>query len=143
MTDDDILSKAEALLARHRGSRPAPRPEPAVDYPVLTEIVEEPPLILNLSPAPEPAPPAALSDAELARIEQDLRLQLLALLGPEFERLIEAKVHQRLGAKIEEVMSLTRTVLEAEVRAVVREALAEVLSEESARLKAAQPGPTI
>lgn len=134
MTRDNLLGKAEALLRRHRASRAAQRPEPAVDFPVLTEIVDEPPLILNLSPAPAPA----LTEPQLDQLEQDLRLQLLALVGPEFERLIEAKVHERLGAKIEEVMTLTRTVLEAEVRAVVREALADVIAQETARLNAAK-----
>ncbi len=138
MTDDDILNKAEALLQRHRASRTAQRADSAADFPVLTEIVDEPPLILNLSPPPAPAPAPAPTEAELAQLEQDLRLQLLALVGPEFERLVEAKVHQRLGTKIDEVMTLTRTVLEAEVRAVVREALAEVIARETERLNAAK-----
>lgn len=126
MADSDVLGKADALLQRHRAARAAKSPEPPVDFPVLTEIVQG---------APQPQTPLPLSEAELVQIERDLRLELLGLLGPEFERLVEAKVHERLGAKVEDVLSLTRKVLEAEVRAAVREAVAEVIADEVARLQ--------
>jgi hypothetical protein len=127
MADSDVFGKADALLQRHRTARAAQSPEPPVDFPVLTEVVAEPPSA--------PAPPAPLDEAELAQIERDLRLELLGLLGPEFERLVEAKVHERLGAKVDDVLSLTRKVLEAEVRAAVREAVAQVIGDEVARLQ--------
>jgi len=123
---DEVLGKADALLARHRGARPAPRVEPPVDFPVLTDVVHD---------APAPPPPPAPTEEQLAQIERDLRLELLGLLGPEFERLVEARVHERLGGKIEEVLGLTRKVLEAEVRNAVRDAVAQVITDESARLK--------
>jgi hypothetical protein len=119
---DEVLSKADQLLARHRGTRPAARVDPPVDFPLLTEVVPD---------APAPAP----TEEQLAALERDLRLELLALLGPEFERLVEARVHERLGEKIDEVLGLTRKVLEAEVRNAVRDALAQVIAEETARLK--------
>jgi hypothetical protein len=119
---EEILDKANALLARHRGPPPTTRTEPPVDFPTLTEILDE-------------ATAAGLTEAQLVQLEQDLRLELLGLLGPEFERLVESKVHERLGAKIEEVMGLARKVLEAEIRAAVRDALGEVIAEETARLK--------
>ena len=124
MADSDVLGKADALLQRHRAARAAKSPDPPVDFPVLTEVVQG---------AAASAPP--LSEAELAQIERDLRLELLGLLGPEFERLVEAKVHERLGAKVDDVLTLTRKVLEAEVRAAVREAVAQVIAEEVARLQ--------
>lgn len=123
---DEVLSKADQLLARHRGARPAARVEPPVDFPLLTEVVPD-------APAPPPAP--APTEEQLAALERDLRLELLGLLGPEFERLVEARVHERLGEKIDEVLGLTRKVLEAEVRNAVRDALAQVIAEETARLK--------
>jgi hypothetical protein len=132
MAENDILGKADALLQRHRAARAAQWPEPPVEFPVLTDVVSEgqPPA------AAPPAPPApVLSEADLARIERDLRLELLGLLGPEFERLVEAKVHERLGLKVDEIMALTRKVLEAEVRAAVRDAMAAVITAETARLK--------
>jgi hypothetical protein len=120
---EDILDKANALLARHRSAVPAGGGEPPVDFPVLTEILHE-------------ATAAGYTEAQLESLERDLRLELLGLLGPEFERLVEANVHERIGAKVEEVMGLARKVLEAEVRAAVRDALGEVIAAETARLRA-------
>jgi hypothetical protein len=125
---DEILRKADALLRRHRAARD-PENRERVDFPVLTEVVPE------LQVTPNPPSIRSFSDEELAQYEQDLRLQLLDLLGPEFERLIETKIQERLGAKIDEVMTLTRTVIEAEVRAVIRAALAEVIAAETERIK--------
>jgi hypothetical protein len=122
---EEILDKANALLARHRAARPASRGEPPVDFPILTEILHDPTA-------------AGYSETQLEHLERDLRLELLGLLGPEFERLVEAKVHERIGAKIEEVMGLARKVLEAEVRAAVRDALGEVIAAETERLKAVE-----
>lgn len=134
MADNDVLGKADALLQRHRAARAPARPDPPAEFPVLTEVVHGAPAA---QPTPVPAP--ALSEAELARIERDLRLELLSLLGPEFERLVEARVHERLGAKVDDVMTLTRKVLEAEIRAAVRDAVAQVIAEEMARLRGDQP----
>jgi hypothetical protein len=114
--------------------RTGQRPEPPVEFPVLTDVVSEAGLPVAAQPEAS-APAAPLSEAELARIERDLRLELLSLLGPEFERLVEAKVHERLGAKVDEIMVLTRKVLEAEVRAAVRDAMAAVITAEAERLK--------
>jgi hypothetical protein len=133
MADNDVLGKADALLQRHRSSRAAEQPEPPVEFPVLTDVVFEGQPLAAAPPAS--APDAVLSEADLARIERDLRLELLGLLGPEFERLVEAKVHERLGSKVDEIMVLTRKVLEAEIRAAVRDAMAAVITAETARLK--------
>jgi len=134
MADNDVLGKADALLQRHRAARTGQRPDPPVEFPVLTDVVSvgEPP---PAPPAPAPEPAPVLSEADLERIERDLRLELLSLLGPEFERLVEARVHERLGPKVDEIMGLTRKVLEAEVRAAVRDAMAAVITAEAARLK--------
>ena len=94
MADNDVLGKADALLQRHRAARAPQRAEPPVDFPVLTDVITE-----GQPPAVPPAPAPQLSEAELERIEHDLRLELLGLLGPEFERLVEAKVHERLGPR--------------------------------------------
>jgi len=68
---DELLSKADALLARWRSGAKAP--EPPLDYPVLTEAIEGPEAIEN--PA-EPEVPAldspARASTELAPIEADL-----------------------------------------------------------------------
>jgi hypothetical protein len=121
---DDVFGKVDALLARHRAVRAGQQPDPPVDYPVLTEVVETP-----------TTPGTVLTDAELARLEQELRLQLLELLGGELERLVEARVHVRIEAKVRDIMTHAGREFETEVRRAVREALSEVINAEIARLR--------
>ena len=121
---DDVLGKVDALLARHRAVRSGRQPDPPADFPVLTEVVDAP-----------HAPGTILTDGELARLEQELRLQLLELLGGELERMVEARVHARIESKVQDIMNHTARELEAEVRRAVREALADVINAEIARLR--------
>lgn len=124
---DDALGKADALLARHRAARLQRRPEPPLDFPLLTDVVSEVPSDTATQP---PAP-----EVDVAALERDLRLQLLDLLGPELERLVEARVHGRVTAKVAEIMQRAGAELESEVRRAVREALAQVVRDEVERLK--------
>lgn len=125
---DDALGKADALLARHRAARLQRRPDPPLDFPLLTDVVSQ------AAPNAATAPPAS-EEVDIAALERDLRIQLLDLLGPELERLIEARVHGRIAAKVAEIMQRAGTELESEVRRAVREALAQVVRDELARLK--------
>jgi len=127
---DDALEKADALLARHRAARLQRRPEPPVDFPLLTDVVSQAPPDAAPPPEPEPEP-----EVDIAALERDLRLQLLDLIGPELERMVEARVHGRVTAKVEDIMQRASAELESEVRRAVREALAQVVREEIARLK--------
>ncbi|MCC6611211.1 MAG: hypothetical protein IT515_16260 [Burkholderiales bacterium] len=125
---DEVLGKADALLARHRAARAQRPPEPPADYPVLTEVVSQAPPAAG---APPPVP-----ELDLAALERELRLQLLEQLGHELERMIEARVHGRVSAKVAQIMERAGAELEQEVRRAVREALVQVVQEELARLKA-------
>jgi len=125
---DDALGKADALLARHRAARMQRRPEPPLDFPLLTDVVSQ------AAPEAEASEPSA-AEIDIAALERDLRLQLLDLIGPELERLVEARVHGRVAAKVAEIMQRAGAELESEVRRAVREALAQVVQDEIARLK--------
>jgi hypothetical protein len=125
---DDALGKADALLARHRAARLQRRPEPPLDFPLLTDIVSQVP------PGAAAESPTA-DEIDIAALERDLRIQLLDQLGPELERLIEARVHGRIAAKVAEIMQRAGAELESEARRAVREALAQVVRDELARLK--------
>lgn len=135
--DDDVLGKADALLGRHRPVAPLRRPEPPADFPVLTDVYSRP-----FPPPPSVAPPAApagpaptFTDEQLVQIERDLRLQLLELMGPELERLIEARVHERIAPVVSAVIERIRGELETEIRRAVQDALTQVVEEEVARLQ--------
>lgn len=125
---DDVLRKAEALLAKHRVPRNDPQPPPPVDFPTLTEIVEEAP--------PPPGGGLPMSEAELANFERELRTEILQLVRAELERLVEARLHPRIEATVAEVMTRARVELEVEVRRAVREAVTQVIDDEIKRLNA-------
>ena len=98
MTDsDELLSKADALLARWRSGAVAPRP-PA-DYPVLTEVVktieaaDELPHLPPLEASPAPA------DAGTVALEERVRLRVLEAIEP----YIRASLDETLRLRIEEL----------------------------------------
>lgn len=124
---EEILKKAEALLAKHRGSRPVDL-EPPADFPTLTEVIE---------PAPEVAHAgtALFNEDELESFERELRQEILQLVRAELERLIEARLHPRIESKVAEIMTRARIELEVEVRRSVREAVTQVIDDEILRLK--------
>jgi hypothetical protein len=141
-SDDDVLGKADALLGRHRAA-PARRLEPPVDFPVLTDVYSRPlpPIGPVAAVAAAPAVSAAaapgpmLTDAQLHEIERDLRLQLLQLMGPELERLVESRVHARMAPVISGIVERMRVDLENEIRRAVQDALTQVVEDEVARLQ--------
>lgn len=129
MSDDpeDVLRKAEALLTRHRGPQNEKRPDPPVDFPTLTEIVE-------VAPATPPVEGAPLNESELEEFERELRTEILQLIRAELERLVEARLHPRIEATVAQVMTRARVELEVEVRRAVREAVTQVIDDEIRRL---------
>jgi hypothetical protein len=124
---DEILKKAEALLAKHRGGRPAVAP-PA-DFPTLTEVVDHGPPDNGRGASP------LFNEEELESFERELRQEILQLVRAELERLIEAKLHPRLESKVAEIMTKARIELEVEVRRAVRESVTLVIDNEIERLK--------
>ncbi len=124
---DDVLRKAEALLAKHRVPRNEAQPAPPVDFPTLTEIVEE-----GVNAAKAGSVP--MSESELENFERELRTEILQLIRAELERLVEARLHPRIAATVADVMTRARVELEVEVRRAVREAVTQVIDEEIRRL---------
>jgi hypothetical protein len=137
--DDDVLGKADALLGRYRPGASGRRAEPPADFPVLTDVYSRPlPSVAPASLGPASIGPAmgpALSDAQLHEIERDLRLQLLQLMGPELERMVEARVHARLAPAVSTIVDRIRVELENEIRRAVQDALTQVIEDEMARLQ--------
>lgn len=118
-----VLDRVDALLARGRPAAPPVAPAPATEFPVLTEVV------------PEPPKPPTPQDLMLNEIENELRIELLNQMGPELERLIETRVHERLDATVADLMIRTRDQLVTEVRRAVREVLGQVIGDEVQRLQ--------
>ncbi len=118
--------------ASSSGSGPAREPvargESIADYPILTEVVDDP-----------AAPDATPRNIGLEELERELRVELVGQMQADLERRIEARVYYDLGTSIEEIAGRIRTELVTEVRRAVREIVAEVLAEEKTR---AQPDTT-
>lgn len=124
---DEILKKAEALLARHRGARSGVAPPP--DFPTLTEVIDQGPAENGRDASP------LFNEDELESFERELRQEILQLVRAELERLIEARLHPRIEAKVAEVMTRARVELEVEVRRAVRESVTQVIDDEIRRLE--------
>ena len=98
MTDsDELLSKADALLARWRSGAVVPRP-PA-DYPLLTEVVK---VLEAADELPHPPPLGASptpADADTVALEERVRLRVLEAIEP----FIRASLDETLRLRMEEL----------------------------------------
>lgn len=131
----DPLAKADALIGRHRSKGKGPATFPPTQPMLDLELPDDIPVLTEVVAAPQPAAPAEL---DIAALEEKIRAQLLDSLGAELERAIDARVSERIGTRIAEIMQLAARELEAEIRTAARAAAAEAIAAELARLK---PGP--
>ena len=136
MDSDELLSKADALLARWRSEAVAPRP-PA-DYPVLTEVIgasaaaapatiEAADQFPHLPPLEESPAPA---DAGLQGLEERVRLRVLEAIEP----LVGAFLEEPLRLRIEELARELATSVARDARndilTLVRDAVRSAVARE-------------
>lgn len=121
---DDILGKADALLARHRGARTDRAPEPTGDFPILTEVVES-----------APATPLDVGSLSLDDLERELRAELLEQLSSELSKHIETRVNERVAGRLAEIVAQIRIDLAAEVTRALKETIAESMSQVVERMR--------
>src|SRR5476649_1107187 len=98
---EDLLSKADALMARHRPGRTAA--EPYAEIPVLNEVVDltrENDGLPALTELPRPAP---LDEEQIEALAERLRAPLVAALQPEIDTLIEERLKQDLAPLVERI----------------------------------------
>lgn len=121
MDSDELLSKADALLARWRSGTAVPRP--TADYPVLTEVVrasaaaadaalaairaaDELPHLPPLEESPVPA------DAAVQALEERVRLRVMEAIEP----LVGAVLEEPLRLRIEELARRLATTIARDAR---------------------------
>jgi hypothetical protein len=133
MADDDLLSKADALMARHNPAR-----TPAAQYaeiPVLEEIVDpaaasdDLPLLTEYV-LPEPAGDAQ-TQAQMAR----LRAALLAELQPRIDALVRERLQGSLAPLVEGLVDELRGRLQPMAREILEEAIRAAVEQELKRPK--------
>jgi hypothetical protein len=130
---EDLLSKADALMARHR---PAWTPaEPYAEIPLLDEVVELPPESGDLPLLTELAEPAPIEQEQLEALAASIRASLLAALQPEVDTLIEGRLNDVLAPRVERIFDELRGELQLIAREVLGDAIHSALERELERRK--------
>jgi len=130
---EELLGRADALMARHRPARPGA--QPYAEIPVLDEVVELPrenddlPLLTELV---EPASPDAAQTESLAA---GIRASLLAVLQPEIDAVIEKRLADGLTPLVEKMLHQLRGDLQSIAREVLVNAIHAAVEQELGRRK--------
>ena len=130
---EDLLGKADALMARHRPARSAA--EPYAEIPVLDEVVELPPETGELPPPAELTRPALLDEKQFEALSASIRASLLAELQPEVDALIEDRLKAGLPSLVERMFHEVRDELQLVAREVLAEAIRVAVEQELGRRK--------
>lgn len=124
---DDLLSKADALMARHHpGRTPA---EPYAGIPVLDEVVDDVPGHEGLPLLTEYVVPAPLDAEQLEALASDIEASLLAELQPRIDAIVDERLLDGLAPLVERMFddlrgnlqSIARQILEDAIRAAVEQ----------------------
>ncbi len=138
---EDLLGKADALMARHRPGRAVAASYPEI--PVLEEVVDllpgddDIPLLIEIvEPAravPMPPEQALLHEEQVAALAQSRRASLLAALQPEIDRLIEEQLKESLEPMIVRLFEDLRGELQSIAHATLRDAIHAAVEREIER----------
>lgn len=127
------MSKADALMARHRPARTGA--EPYAEIPVLDEVVDltpesdDPPLLTEL------AGPAPLDEEQVEALAASIRASLLAALQPEIDTLIGECLKEDLAPRLERIFGELRGDLQLIAREILSEAIHTAVEHELDRRK--------
>jgi hypothetical protein len=130
---EDLLSKADALMARHRPARTGA--EPYAEIPLLDEVVDLPPDGDDLPVLTELVLSAPPDEEEIKALAASIRASLLAALQPEIDTLIEERLKAGLPPLIERMFHEVRDELQIVTREVLGEAIRTAVQQELGRRK--------
>jgi len=125
---DDLLAKADTLMARHRLGQTGA--EPNTEIPVLDEVVDpgakrdEVPVLTEL--AVSPAADKVLGDEQA----ESLRASVLTQLRPAIDALIESRLKQGLEPLVEKIFNDLRRELQLIAGEILREAVDNAIEEQ-------------
>lgn len=128
---DDLLGKADALMARHHPERPAAAQHPQI--PVLEEIVDYPPEGDDLPVLTEYIVPAPPDEEQIEALAASIRAGLLDELQPRIDALIEERLRESLPSLIEGLFDELRGKLQLTGREILDDALHAALEQELRR----------
>jgi hypothetical protein len=118
---EDLLGKADALMARHRAPQAAA--EQDVEFPVLDEVVQLPPGSGDPAILSEFAQSAFADEEQIKALAASIRASLLARLQPEIDALIE----ERLSAGVSPLVERVTLELRGELQLIARKILGDAI----------------
>jgi hypothetical protein len=130
---EDLLGKADALMARHRPGRTPS--EPYAEIPLLDEVVDLPAEIDDLPVLTELAEPAPFDEEQLEALAASIRASLLAALQPGIDQLIEERLKEALAPRVERVFDDLRGDLQLIAREILSDAINATVEQELDRRK--------
>lgn len=130
---EDLLGKADALMARHRPARTAA--EPYAEIPVLDEVVEILPDGDDLPVLTELVLSAPAEEEQINALAASIRASLLAGLQPEINSLIEERLKQALAPLVERLFNDLRGDLQLIAREILSDAIGTAVEREIERRK--------
>ncbi len=133
---DDLLGKADALMARHHpGRTPAAL---RAEIPVLDEVVDLLPESDALPLLTETVAPAPMDEEQVKALVASIRDSLLARLQPEIDALIEQGLKDGLAPLVENMFDELRGDLQLIGREILSGAIHSAVEQELARRNAAR-----
>ena len=130
---EDLLSKADALMARHRPART--QAEPYAEFPVLDEVVDLPPESADPPLLTELAGPARLDEEQIEALAASIRASLFAALQPEIDTLIEQRLKQDLAPLVDRRFDELRADLQLIARDILSDTVKLAVERELERRK--------
>lgn len=130
---DDLLSKADALMARHHAAR-----TPAAlraEIPVLDEVVDLLPESDELPLLTETVVPAPVDEEQIKALVASIRDSLLARLQPEIDALIEQGLKDGVAPLVENMFDELRGGLRLIGRDILSDAIHAAVEKELAQRK--------
>lgn len=130
---DDLLGKADALMARHHPGRAAATPYGEI--PVLDEVVDLPPESDDLPLLTEFLLPVALGKEQTDALAVSIRASLLEELQPRIDALVEERLKDGLAPLVEKMFENLRGELQRVAREVLNDATRTAVEQELTRRK--------
>lgn len=130
---EDLLGKADALMARHRP--PGTSADPYAGIPVLEEVVQSQPGAEELPVLTELVASVSADDEQLPALAQSMSTSLLAALQPQIDALIEERLKDALSPLVEGMFRELRDDLQLIAREILGEAIGAAVEREIDRRK--------
>jgi hypothetical protein len=130
---DDLLSKADALMARsHPGRAPA---APYAEIPVLDEVVDFLPESGDLPLLTEVVIDAPLDDEQIEAMVESIRSSLLSELQPRIDALIDQRLSDDLAPMVERMFDGLRGELQTIAHEILGDAIQSAVEQELEKRK--------